>query len=87
MRYDNDMLLLELINAQLTGYGLEVVQTASVGDKNYWFIKVAGQEKTHAAPGRFMDWNEATLEITSGRRRNREELNDGSSIPETAQAV
>ena len=48
----------------LKGYGLEVVQVDNVGGKAYWFIKVAGQEKTHA-PGRFMDWNEGALEITS----------------------
>ena len=47
----------------LKGYGLEVVRVDNVvGGTNYWYIKVAGQEKTHA-PGRFMDWNEGTLEI------------------------
>ena len=49
----------------LAGYGLEVVRVDKVGGTNYWYIKVAGQEKTHAAPGRYMDWNEGTLEITS----------------------
>ena len=48
----------------LAGYGLEVVRVDKVGGTNYWYIKVAGQEKTHA-PGRYMDWNEGTLEITS----------------------
>ena len=47
----------------LAGYGLEVVRVDKVGGANYWHIKVAGPE-THA-PGRFMDWNEGTLEITS----------------------
>ena len=48
----------------LAGYGLEVVRVDNVvGGANYWHIKVAGPE-THA-PGRFMDWNEGTLEITS----------------------
>ena len=48
----------------LAGYGLEVVRVDKVGGKNYWYIKVAGPE-THAAPGRFIDWNEGTLEIPS----------------------
>ncbi len=55
--------LLELIDDQLKPYGLEIVHVTNVGGTAYWFIKVAGQE-THA-PGRFMDWNEGTLEITS----------------------
>ena len=58
--------LLELIDDQLKPYGLEIVQVANVGGTAYWFIKVAGQE-THA-PGRFMDWNEGTLEITTSFR-------------------
>jgi len=58
----DDMLLLDAIEV-LEGYGLEVVQVDNVGGTNYWYIKVAGEENRHA-PGRFMDWNEGTLEIT-----------------------
>ena len=47
----------------LARYGLEVVRVDKVGGTNYWYIKVAGPE-THA-PGRFMDWDEDTVEITS----------------------
>ena len=46
----------------LKGYGLEVVQVANVGGKAYWFINTTEPE-THAAPGRYMDWNAVTLEI------------------------